>query len=99
MLNNFIVKSLFIFYHHHAHAYAFHIKSTTLASRTYELVPEYESEQCEAQINLTKAVEDPNQSSEEPKACYAQEGKPRSITYYIQIYATYCSYLLVHLSL
>ena len=79
MLNNFIVKSLFIFYHHHTHAYAFHIKSTTLASRTYELVPEYESEQRGALINLTKAVEDPNQSSEEPNASYAQEGKPQSM--------------------
>ena len=66
---------------------------------TYELMPKSESQQLEAQVNLTEATKDPNQSSEEPKASYAQEGKPRSITYYIQIYATYCSYLLVHLSL
>ena len=94
-------------YHHTTHAYAFHIDTTTLADGTYELVLESESEQCEAQVNLTEVAEDLNQSSEEwvkksseePKTSYAQEGKPRSITYYIQIYATYCSYLLVHLSL
>ena len=60
---------------------------------------ESESEQREAQVNLTKATEDPNQVSEEPKASYAQEGKPRSMTYYFQLYATYCFYILVHLSL
>ena len=50
--------------------------------RNVELVPKSESEQREAQANLTEYVEDPNQSSEEPKASYAPEGKPRSITYY-----------------
>ena len=53
------------------HAYAFHIDSTTLPDGTYELVPESESEQREAQANLTEAVEDPNQSSEEPMANFA----------------------------
>ena len=53
----------------------------TLADSTYELVPESESEQDEAQVNLTEAAEDPNQSSKEPKAKYAQEGKPWSMTY------------------
>ena len=62
-------------------------------------MPESESEQCEAQVNLTEATKDLNQSSEEPKANYAQEGKPRSMTYYFQLYATYCFYILVHLSL
>ena len=61
-------------------------------------MPESESEQREAQVNLTKAAQDPNQSSEEPKADYAQEGKPRSMTHLFAIYAIYCSYLLVHLS-
>ena len=65
----------------------------------YELVPESESEQREAQANLTEATEDLNQVSEEPKASYAQEGKPRSMTYYFQLYATYYFYMLVHLSL
>ena len=54
---------------------------TTLADGTYKLVPESESEQREAQVNLTEATEDPNQVSEEPKASYAQEGKPRSMSY------------------
>ena len=62
-------------------------------------MPESESEQCEAQANLTEAAEDPNQSSEEPKASYAQEGKPRNMIYYFQLYATYYFYILVHLSL
>jgi hypothetical protein len=39
-----------------------------------------ESEQREAQVNLTEVVEDPNQNSEEPKASFAQKGKPQSIT-------------------
>ena len=61
-------------------------------------MPESESEQFEAQVNITEAAQDPNQSSEGPKADYAQEGKPRSMTYLFAIYAIYCSYLLVHLS-
>ena len=61
-------------------------------------MPESESEQREAQVNLTEAAQDLNQVSEEPKSSYAQEGKPRSMTYYFQLYATYYFYLLVHLS-
>ena len=73
---------------------------TTLADGTYELVAESESEQREAQVNLTEITKNLNQSSEEPKASSAQEGKPRSMSNLIQIYATYCySYWLVHLSL
>ena len=79
--------------------FAFHIYSTTLTDGTYELVLESESEQREAQVNLTEIIEDMNQSLEEPKASSAQEGKPRSMTYYFQLYATYCFYILVHLSL
>ena len=63
------------------HTYASHIESTTLADGTYELVPESESEQREAQANLIEVVEDHNQSSEEPKARFAEEGKPRSMSY------------------
>ena len=51
------------------------------ADGTYELVLESESEQCEAQVNLTEAVQDLNQSSKKPKANYAQEGKPQSMSY------------------
>jgi len=73
------------------HACAFYIDTTTLADGTYVLVPESESDQREAKANLTEIVED-------LKASYCQEGKSWSITYYVQIYATYYSYLLVHLS-
>ena len=50
----------------------------------YELVPESESEQREAQVNLTEAAQDPNPISEEPRSSYAQEGKPRSMSYYFK---------------
>ena len=63
------------------HACASHIDLTTLADGMYKLVPESESEQREAQVNLTEITEDLNQSSEEPKASSAQEGKPRSMSY------------------
>ena len=42
-------------------------------------MPESESEQREAQVNLTEATEGPNPISEEPRTSYAQEGKPRCI--------------------
>ena len=58
-----------------------HVDSTTLANGTYELVPESESDQREAQVNAVEVAEDPNQSSEEPNASLAQEGKPRSMYY------------------
>ena len=45
------------------------------------MVHESVDELHEAQANLTEVVEDPNQSSEEPKARFAQEGKPRSMSY------------------
>jgi hypothetical protein len=53
-----------------------HIESMTLTDGTYELVSESKSEQREAQVNLTKVAEDPNQSSEKPPTSFAQEGKP-----------------------
>jgi hypothetical protein len=43
-------------------------------------VPESESEQREAQVNLTEVAEDLNQSLEAPMASFAQESKPRSLT-------------------
>ena len=48
------------------HACAFHIDTSTLTDGTYELVPESESEQYEAQVNLTEVIEALNQGSEEP---------------------------------
>ena len=79
---NFIVKQIINYYRHTTHTCAFHIDSTTLADGTYELVPESESEQREAQVNLIEVTEDPNPISEEPRSSYAQEGKPRSMSYY-----------------
>ena len=43
-------------------------------------MPKSESEQQEAQVNLTKAVEYPNQSSVNPELNLEQEGKPQSMT-------------------
>ena len=68
-------------YHHNTHASAFRIDTTTLTDGTNEWMPQSESEQREAQVNLTEATEDPNQASEEPTASYAHEGKPRSMSY------------------
>ena len=47
-------------------------------------MPESKSEQREAQVNLPEAAQELNQSSEEPKTSYAQEGKPRSMSYYFK---------------
>jgi hypothetical protein len=68
----------------------------TLTDGIYELVMESESEQREAQVNLTKVAEDPNQSSEEPKASFAQEGKPRSITLTFKLMQLLIIYGTVH---
>ena len=46
-----------VVYHHHCSNLCIHVETTTLADGTYELVPESESEQQEAQENLTEAVE------------------------------------------
>ena len=79
---------------------ASHIDTTVLADGTYELIPESEEGDQEAQLNATTLTEDPDQSLEEPKAELAsdyREGKPRHKPS-ISNYATYCYYLLVHLS-
>ena len=47
-------------------------------------MPESESGQREAQVNLTEVTEDPNPISEEPRSSYAQEGKPQSMSYYFK---------------
>ena len=58
------------------HAYAFHIDSTTLPDGTYELVPESESEQREAQVNLTEATEDPNRFQKNPELATPRKASP-----------------------
>ena len=60
---------------------ASHIDTTVLSDGTYELIPESEEGDQEAQLNATILTEDPDQSPEEPKAVLASdylEGKPRT---------------------
>ena len=60
---------------------ASHIDTTVLADGTYELIPESEKGDQEAQVNTTTLTEDPDQSPEEPQAELAsdyREGKPRT---------------------
>ena len=60
---------------------ASHIDTTVLADGTYELIPESEGGDQDAQVNAATLTEDPDQSPEEPKADLAsdyREGKPRT---------------------
>ena len=60
---------------------ASHIDTTVLADGTYELIPESEGGDLEAQVNAAVLTEAPDQSPEEPKANLAsdyREGKPRT---------------------
>ena len=60
---------------------ASHIDTTVLSDGTYELIPESEEGDPEAQANAATLTEDPDQSPEEPKAELAsdyREGKPRT---------------------
>ena len=58
---------------------ALHIDTTALSDGTYELIPESEGGDLEAQVNAVVLIEDPDKSPEEPKANLAsdyREGKP-----------------------
>ena len=60
---------------------ASHIDTTVLSDGTYELIPDSEGGDPEAQANAATMTEDPDQSPEEPKADLASdycEGKPRT---------------------
>ena len=60
---------------------ALHVDTTALLDGTYELIPESEGGDPEAQVHATVLIEDPDQSPEEPKANLAsnyREGKPRT---------------------
>ena len=60
---------------------ASHIDTTVLADGTYELIPESEEGDLEAQVNAIVLTKDPDQSPEEPKTILAsdyREGKPRT---------------------
>ena len=60
---------------------ASHIDTTVLADGTYELIPESEEGDPEAQVNAAILTKAPDQSPEEPKANLVsdyREGKPRT---------------------
>ena len=60
---------------------ASHIDTTVLADGTYELIPESDGGDQEAQVNAATLTEDPGQSPEEPKAELAsdyREDNPRT---------------------
>ena len=60
---------------------ALHIDTTALSDGTYELIPDSEGGDLEAQTNAAELTEAPNQSSEEPQAVLTsdyREGKPRT---------------------
>ena len=54
---------------------ASHIDTTALVDGMYELIPEFEEGDPEAQVNATVLTEAPNRSPEEPKA---NRGKPQT---------------------
>jgi len=62
-------------------SFALHIDTTTLSDGTYELIPDSEGGDLEAQVNTAVLTEAPAQSSEEPRAEIVsdyREGKPRT---------------------
>ena len=48
-----------------------HIETANLTDGTYELVPTHEANTADVQVNGLELIQDPNQSSEEPKASSA----------------------------
>ena len=60
---------------------ALHIDTTALSDGTYELIPESDGGDLEAQVNTAELTEAPDQSSEELRAeivSDSREGKPRT---------------------
>ena len=60
---------------------ALHIDTTSLSDGTYELIPDSEGGDLEAQVNTTVLTEAPDKSSKEPRAEIVidyREGKPRT---------------------
>ena len=58
-----------------------HIDTTALSDGMYELIPDSEGGDLEAQVNTAVLTEAPDQSSEEPRAEIVsdyREGKPRT---------------------
>ena len=56
-----------------------HIESVNLSDGVYELVPASDHTPEGSLLNLTALKQDPDQSSEEPKASSAEEGKLRCV--------------------
>ena len=52
---------------------ASHVDTTALADGTYELIPESDGGNQEAQVNVAALTVAPDQSSEEPKAVLASD--------------------------
>ena len=64
-------------------------------------MPAHEDDTANAQLNALELTQDPNQSSEEPKANSAQEASSGAFKYpYFQVYAIHVVfyYLSMHLS-
>ena len=64
---------------------ASYIDTTVLSDGTYELIPDSEGGDLEAQANTAVLTEAPDQSSEEPRAKIVsdyREGKPRHNLYF-----------------
>ena len=60
---------------------ASHIDTSALSDGTYEMIPDSEGGDLEAQANTAVLTEAPDQSSEEPRAKIVsdyREGKPRT---------------------
>ena len=78
---------------------ASHIDTTVVADGTYELIPESEGGDQEAQVNATTLTKDPDQSPEEPKVDLVSDYREASPGHKSSIsnYALYLYYLLVHL--
>ena len=60
---------------------ALHIDTCAISDGTYELIPDSEGGDLEAQVNTAVLTEAPDQSSEEPRAEIVsdyREGKPRT---------------------
>ena len=80
---------------------ASHIDTTVLADGTYELIPEPEEGDPEAQVNAAILTEASDQSPEEPKANLAsdyREGKPRTNPYFKLLQFIVIIYLCIYSS-
>ena len=80
---------------------ALHIDTTTMSDMTYELIPDSEGGDLEAQVNIAVLTEAPDQSSEELRAAIVsdyREGKPRTYLYFKFIPFIVITYLCIYSS-